>query len=61
MRPVADTLARRIVYVSCHPGTFARDAGTLVNELGYRLAAVGVLDMFPATSHVESVALFERS
>lgn len=60
MRPLAETGAARIVYVSCHPGTLARDAGTLVNELGYRLAAAGILDMFPATSHVESVAVFER-
>lgn len=52
---------RRIVYVSCHPGSFARDAGILAGELGYRLRAVGVMDMFPQTSHVESIAVFERA
>jgi 23S rRNA (uracil1939-C5)-methyltransferase len=50
--------AQRIVYVSCHPGTLARDAGALVHEHGYTLAAAGIIDMFPHTAHVESMAIF---
>ncbi len=50
---------RRLVYVSCHAGSFARDAGILAGQLGYRLAAAGIMDMFPQTSHVETIALFE--
>jgi len=52
---------RRMVYVSCHPGTLARDLDVLCHQHGFQLAAAGVIDMFPHTNHVESIAVLERS
>jgi 23S rRNA (uracil1939-C5)-methyltransferase len=55
-----DVTPRRIVYVSCNPATLARDAAVLVHTAGYRLGAAGIINMFPHTSHVESMAVFEH-
>lgn len=57
---VAGSGAGRVVYISCHPGSLARDAGLLVRDHGFRLIAAGVMDMFPHTTHVEAMAVFER-
>lgn len=57
---IAALAPARLVYVSCHPGSLARDLGLLVHEHGFELAAAGVVDMFPHTAHVESVALLTR-
>ena len=58
---VAGSGARRLVYVSCHPASLARDAGQLVHTHGFRLSAAGVMDMFPHTNHVEAMAVFDRA
>ncbi|MGP1628617.1 MAG: 23S rRNA (uracil(1939)-C(5))-methyltransferase RlmD [Giesbergeria sp.] len=55
------TPPQRIVYVSCNPATLARDAGVLVQLAGYRCTAVGAINMFPHTAHVESIAVFDRA
>jgi 23S rRNA (uracil1939-C5)-methyltransferase len=60
MERMAQWRPRRVVYISCHPGSLARDAGILARSQGYRLIGAGVMDMFPQTTHVESVAVFEH-
>jgi 23S rRNA (uracil1939-C5)-methyltransferase len=60
VKALSEAGPRRIVYVSCSPATLARDAAVLVHEKGYRLAGAGIASMFPQTSHVESIALFEK-
>jgi len=60
LKLLPDEFTQKIVYVSCYPGTLARDAEYLVKVRGFRLSKIAVMDMFPQTTHVETMALFER-
>lgn len=61
VKAIGEDGPRRIVYVSCNPATLARDAAILVTQKNYRMRGAGVVNMFPNTSHVESIALFEKA
>jgi 23S rRNA (uracil1939-C5)-methyltransferase len=58
---IAALKPRTVLYISCHPGSLARDVGMLTHELGFSVRAAGVLDMFPHTAHIESLALLHSA
>jgi 23S rRNA (uracil1939-C5)-methyltransferase len=58
---IARLAPERVLYVSCHPGSLARDLGILVHEHGFMVESAGIVDMFPHTAHLESMALLVRS
>ncbi len=61
IKKIPDLAPQRVVYVSCNPATLARDSELLVHKHRYRLTRAGIIDMFPNTAHVESIAVFERT